>query len=66
MYSHDDFNGEQSNIHSNSCIYLDVEYQEWTGHINGYAKNELTIMLNKDDAIAIARKFNLTESDLSC
>jgi len=56
-YSHKDFSGD--NIKSNSCIYLDVEYDEWQGHIDGYTKGELTIMINKKDAEAIARKFNL-------
>ncbi len=63
-YSHKDFTVE--NIKPESCIYLDVEYDEWTGHLDGYQKSELTIMISKSDAVAIARKFNLTELDLSC
>jgi hypothetical protein len=62
-YSHKDFTA--GSINHESCIYLDVEYDEWTGHLDGYKKSELTIMLSKDDAVAIARKFNLSEDDLS-
>ncbi len=62
-YSHKDFSTD--NVKNNSCIYLDIEYDEWQGHQDGYKKGELTIMLSKVDAIAIARKFNLTSLDLS-
>ena len=62
-YSHADFQGEALN---QNCIYLDVEYDQWGGHQNGYSKEEMTIAISKADAIVIARKFNLTKLDLSC
>lgn len=63
-YSHKDF--ATDNAKDNSCIYLDVEYDEWQGHQDGYTKSELTMMISKVDAIAIAKKFKLTSLDLSC
>ena len=50
-YCHCDFGGE---IIDDSCIYLTA------------SNPTKTIMLSKVDAIAIARKFNLTSLDLSC
>ena len=50
-YCHCDFGNE---IIDDSCIYLTTSHPT------------KTIMLSKVDAIAIAKKFNLTELDLSC
>ncbi len=44
-YSHNDF--QEGNINLESCIYLDVEYDEWLGHQSGHVKSELAVMISK-------------------
>lgn len=45
-------------------IELEVTYQQWGGHINGYSEEEKTVNINKQDAIAIAKALGVTAEDL--
>ena len=61
-YSHADFNNE---VIADNCIYLDVEHDVWNGNLDGWSKGEVTAMISRSDAVAIARKFKLTPEDLN-
>lgn len=50
---------------SNSEVFIDVEYEQWGGHLNGYSTEEATVMIAKSDVIAMARHFKLTADDLN-
>lgn len=55
------YDEDLSHSHSHSIsgeLYLDVEY-ECYDH-----RGQATVMLNKDDVIALAQHFNLTADDL--
>ncbi len=62
---HKFFDDNINHSHNSSDeVYLDVEYDQWNGHIGGYSKEDKSIMLNKDDVIAMAKHFKLTADDL--
>jgi len=64
---HDWFDNDISHSHnSNSEVFIDVEYDQWGGHLNGFSKEDKTVMINKSDVIALAKHFNLTAHDIDC
>ena len=61
-YSHSDFQ-EVRNINDESCIYFDLMSDKWSDS-KGWDKIRCTAMISRRDAIIIAKKFNLSGSDL--
>lgn len=58
-------NGVTYSHSSNSEVFIDVEYEQWGGHLNGYSTEETTMMIAKSDVIAMAKHFKLTADDLN-
>ena len=47
------------------CDNLLITHQEWMCHTSGYAEVEIYADISKQDAIALAKHFKLTEGDLN-
>ena len=43
---------------------LNITHEQWGGFLDGYSVETLYLEFNKQDAIAIAKHFNLTAEDL--
>ena len=45
-------------------VIINVRYDEWHGLSGRYSAERKAVMINKDDAVALAKHFKLTTGDL--